>query len=51
MFFVNKRSLDLTPTQIFWRGLNRRLRRALSHNTLARATRNAQAHYDVGNDL
>ena len=51
VFFVNKRHFDLTPSQIFLRGLARRARRLLTHNTLARARSNAQAHYDIGNDL
>ena len=51
VFFVNKRHFDLTPGQIFWRGVARRARRLLTHNTVSRARRNAQAHYDIGNDL
>lgn len=51
VFFVNKRHFNATPSQIFWRGLARRGRRLMTHNTLSRALRNAQAHYDIGNDL
>ncbi|TVQ56062.1 MAG: class I SAM-dependent methyltransferase [Rhodobacteraceae bacterium] len=51
VFFVNKRSFDLTPSQIFWRGIARSGRRMLTYNTVTRARRNAEAHYDIGNDL
>ncbi|MGF1659740.1 MAG: class I SAM-dependent methyltransferase [Rubrimonas sp.] len=51
VFYVNKRAFDLTPSQIFWRTLARRGRRFLTDNTLARASRNARAHYDIGEDL
>jgi cyclopropane-fatty-acyl-phospholipid synthase len=51
VFFVNKRSFDLTPSQIFWRGIARSGRRMLTYNTVSRARRNAEAHYDIGNDL
>jgi cyclopropane-fatty-acyl-phospholipid synthase len=51
VFFVNKRTFDLTPNQIFWRGLARGVRRFLTYNTLSQASANAQAHYDIGDDL
>ncbi|MEM6904336.1 MAG: cyclopropane-fatty-acyl-phospholipid synthase family protein [Pseudomonadota bacterium] len=51
LFFVNKRHFDLTPNQIFWRGLARRTRRAMQHNPLARARRNVAHHYDLGNEF
>lgn len=49
LFFHNKKHFDLTPTQIFWRGVARRLRRGMQHNPLARARANAAHHYDMGN--
>lgn len=51
LFFVNKRHFDLTPSQIFWRGLARKTRRALAHNPIAQARKNAAHHYDLGNDF
>ena len=51
LFFVNKRHFDLTPSQIFWRGVARGAKRFMQHNPVARARRNAQSHYDLGNDL
>lgn len=49
LFFVNKRHFDLTPTQIFWRGVARRFRRLMQHNPVSRSRRNAAHHYDLGN--
>ena len=49
VFFVNKKHFDLTPSQIFWRGLARKFRRLMQHNSIARARTNAAHHYDVGN--
>lgn len=51
LFFINKRNFDLTPSQIFWRGLARVLRRSAQNNPVARARENARHHYDLGNDL
>ncbi|MGM0586358.1 MAG: class I SAM-dependent methyltransferase, partial [Pseudomonadota bacterium] len=51
LFFVNKRSFDLSPTQIFWKGVARRLRRLHQHNPVSRARANARAHYDIGEDI
>ncbi len=51
LFFHNKRHFDLTPSQIFWRGLARKSRRALAHNPVAQSRRNASHHYDVGNEF
>jgi cyclopropane-fatty-acyl-phospholipid synthase len=51
VFFANKRQFDMSPAQAFWNGVARRGRRFLTDNTLTRARRNAQAHYDIGNDL
>jgi len=51
LFFQNKRHFDLTPTQIFWRGLARRGKRLMQHNPVARARANAHHHYDLGNDF
>ena len=49
LFFVNKKHFDLTPSQIFWRGIARKFRRLLQHNSVARARGNAAHHYDLGN--
>lgn len=51
LFFINKRHFDLTPSQIFWRGIARKFRRLLQHNSVARARANAAHHYDLGNDF
>ena len=51
LFFHNKRHFDLTPGQIFWRGLARRTKRAMQHNPVARSRKNAAHHYDMGNDF
>ncbi|MEM7059530.1 MAG: cyclopropane-fatty-acyl-phospholipid synthase family protein [Pseudomonadota bacterium] len=51
LFFHNKKHFDLTPSQIFWRGLARKSRRAMQHNPVARARKNAAHHYDMGNDF
>ncbi|MEM6661555.1 MAG: cyclopropane-fatty-acyl-phospholipid synthase family protein [Pseudomonadota bacterium] len=49
LFFHNKKHFDLTPSQIFWRGIARRGRRLMQHNPIARARQNAAHHYDMGN--
>ncbi len=49
VFFVNKRSFDMSPTQIFWNSLARRLRRFMQHNPIAQARSNVAHHYDLGN--
>jgi len=51
VFFANKRQFDLSPSQIFWRGLSRRLKRLQQNNRLAQASANAKAHYDIGEDM
>lgn len=51
VFFVNKRNFDKSASQIFWNKLDRKLRRFLQHNRIARARRNAGHHYDLGNDF
>jgi len=51
VFFVNKRSFDMSPTQIFWNGLARKLRRVMQHNPIAQSRRNVAHHYDLGNDF
>lgn len=51
LFFHNKKHFDLTPSQIFWRGLARRFRRVMQHNPIARASANVKHHYDLGNDF
>ena len=49
LFFVNKRHFDLTPSQIFWKGVARKLRRTMQHNPIARSRKNVAHHYDLGN--
>lgn len=51
LFFHNKKHFDLTPSQIFWRGLARKFRRTMQHNPLAKARSNVVHHYDIGNDF
>ena len=51
LFFVNKRQFDMTPNQIFWNSMARRLRRLMQNNSIARARRNVAHHYDLGNDF
>ncbi|MEM7668410.1 MAG: class I SAM-dependent methyltransferase, partial [Pseudomonadota bacterium] len=51
LFFLNKRHFDLSPGQIFWKGVARRFRRAMQHNPIARARQNVAHHYDVGNEF
>jgi cyclopropane-fatty-acyl-phospholipid synthase len=51
IFFLNKRQFDMTPNQIFWNTLMRKLRRFLSHNTPGRSRQNVAHHYDLGNDF
>ena len=51
IFFVNKRHFDRNPTQIFWHGLARKVKRFRQHNPIARASANVKHHYDLGNDL
>lgn len=51
LFFRNKRQFDLSPGQIFWRGMQRRLRRFHQHNALARARANVRSHYDIGEEV
>lgn len=50
LFYLNKRQFDMTRTQIAINGWSRRVRRWHQHNPVARARRNAAAHYDVGNE-
>ena len=51
LIFANKRQFDMSPGQIVWNGASRKLRRFMQHNPVARASANAKAHYDIGNDL
>ncbi|HMB47264.1 MAG TPA: cyclopropane-fatty-acyl-phospholipid synthase family protein, partial [Afifellaceae bacterium] len=51
LVFLNKRNFDMSPNQIFWNKINRKLRRFMQHNPIARARRNAGHHYDLGNDF
>ncbi|SOE17386.1 cyclopropane-fatty-acyl-phospholipid synthase [Hoeflea halophila] len=51
VFYANKRHFDLSPSQIFWRGISRKIRRFHQHNVLSRSRANAKAHYDIGEDL
>ncbi|MBY8976669.1 class I SAM-dependent methyltransferase [Rhodobacteraceae bacterium NNCM2] len=51
LFFRNKRHFDLTPGQIFWKGVARRMRRWMQHNPVSRSRRNVAHHYDLGNEF
>jgi cyclopropane-fatty-acyl-phospholipid synthase len=51
LFYLNKPHFDAAPQARAKRRALRRFRRALTHNTVARAARNARSHYDIGNDL
>ncbi|MEQ8737951.1 MAG: cyclopropane-fatty-acyl-phospholipid synthase family protein [Hoeflea sp.] len=51
LFFANKREFDLSPSQIFWRGVARGFRRFQQNNVLTRARANAKAHYDIGEEI
>ena len=51
VFFTNKRTFDLSPSQIFWRGVARRAKRFAQHNPVARSRQNVKVHYDLGNAL
>lgn len=51
VFYANKRQFDLSPSQIFWRGLSRKIRRFQQNNVLSRSRANVKAHYDIGEDL
>ncbi|MGJ8570528.1 MAG: class I SAM-dependent methyltransferase [Hoeflea sp.] len=51
VFYANKRHFDLSPSQIFWRGLSRKIRRFHQNNVLSRSRANVKAHYDIGEDL
>jgi cyclopropane-fatty-acyl-phospholipid synthase len=51
VFYANKRQFDLSPGQIFWSGLSRKIRRFQQDNVLSRSRANVKAHYDIGEDL
>jgi len=51
LFYVNKRRFDMSPGQIAWSGAMRKMKRFQQHNPVARARANAEAHYNIGNDL
>ncbi|WP_340159772.1 cyclopropane-fatty-acyl-phospholipid synthase family protein [uncultured Hoeflea sp.] len=51
VFYANKRHFDLSPSQIFWRGISRKIRRFHQNNVLSRSRANVKAHYDIGEDL
>ncbi len=51
IFYINKRQFDMTPNQIFWNGVFRKIKRFNQHNSIARARRNVKSHYDLGDDL
>jgi len=51
IFFVNKQHFDRNPSQIFWHGLARKLRRFRQHNPIWRSRANVSHHYDIGNEL
>lgn len=51
LIFANKRQFDMSAGQIARNGIARKFRRFMQHNPIARASANAKAHYDIGNDL
>ena len=51
IFFINKRSFDLSPSQIMLKGWQKAFRRLMQHNKLAQSRRNVAHHYDLGNDF
>ena len=51
IFFVNKRSFDMSPKQIALNQFSRKLRRFKQFNPVARSLQNVKHHYDLGNDL
>lgn len=51
IFFVNKRHFDKNPSQMFWNGLARKVKRIRQHNPISRSRQNVKHHYDIGNDL
>ncbi|MEM5473338.1 cyclopropane-fatty-acyl-phospholipid synthase family protein [Hoeflea sp. AS60] len=51
VFYANKRQFDHSPSQIFWQGLSRKVRRFHQHNVISRSRANVKAHYDIGEDL
>ena len=51
LVYINKRTFDKTPNQIFWYKIDRKLRRFMQHNPISTARRNAGHHYDLGNDF
>ena len=42
LFFLNKRNFDLTASQIYWKGVARKLKRFQQHNPIARARANVK---------
>ena len=51
IFYVNKRRFDMSANQIAVNGVLRKLKRFQQHNPIARSRANAEAHYNIGNDL
>lgn len=51
LFFLNKRNFDMSPNQIFWNSLNRKMRRLMQNNPISRSQQNVAHHYDLGNDF
>jgi cyclopropane-fatty-acyl-phospholipid synthase len=51
VFFVNKRSFDLSAGQAFWRTLARRAKRLHQHNPVSRSRANVKHHYELGDNL
>lgn len=49
LLFLNGSAYELSPTQVALQKMDRALRRALQHNPIGRARRNAAHHYDLGN--
>lgn len=51
VIFRNKSRFDKSPNQIFWQGIDRKLRRFYQNNSITRAIGNVQSHYDIGDDI
>lgn len=51
LFFANRQGFDSTPAQRFWQRMGRHLRFIHQYNPIARARRNVEAHYDIGEDI
>jgi len=51
LFYRNRKQFDLSPGQIFWRGVARRLKRLQQHNSLSLSRTHVKHHYDLTDEL